>query len=166
MKKELTYDDRIVELNRYEDAYMLLTEALQHYPREMWMWKPAPEKWSIHEILIHITDSEVNSYIRCRRFIAENGSAVLGYDQDAWCTNLVYHNQPIYEMLDLFRLLRSASARLIRRQPVSIWKNKVVHSEIGEITMDEWLQIYADHIPVHIAQMNRNLEAWNMHTTK
>jgi hypothetical protein len=76
----MTTTERNDLINSYGRAYELLTEAIQKYPRDMWQWKPTPDKWSIHEIIIHITDSEANSYIRCRRFIAEPGSGVYGYE--------------------------------------------------------------------------------------
>jgi transposase len=47
-----------------------LADASMQFPKEMWTYKPGPDRWSIHEILVHIADSEVNSYVRCRRFIA------------------------------------------------------------------------------------------------
>jgi len=39
----------------------------------MWQYRPAPDRWTIHEIVVHIADSEANSYIRCRRCLAEKG---------------------------------------------------------------------------------------------
>ncbi len=72
----MTPTERNELIESYGKAYDLLTEALKKYPKEMWQWKPAADKWSIHEIIIHITDSEANAYVRCRRFIAEPGSGV------------------------------------------------------------------------------------------
>ena len=46
---------------------------MKQFPKEMWDFKSELNPWSIHNIIVHITDSEANSYIRCRRFIAEPG---------------------------------------------------------------------------------------------
>ena len=35
-----------------------------------------PDRWSIHEIILHLADSEATCYVRCRHFIAEPGSSV------------------------------------------------------------------------------------------
>ena len=40
--------------------------ALTQFPREMRQWKPAPDQWSIHEVIVHLADSEANGYARCR----------------------------------------------------------------------------------------------------
>jgi len=61
----------------------------------MWQYKPGPDRWSIHEIIVHLADSEANSYIRCRRFIAERGSRVMGYDENRWGNSLNYHGRSL-----------------------------------------------------------------------
>jgi hypothetical protein len=68
-------------IDSYGAAYEKLTAALPQFPREMWQYRAAPNGWTIHEIIVHIADSEANSYARCRRFIAEPGSTVMAYDE-------------------------------------------------------------------------------------
>lgn len=127
----------------------------------MWQWKPAPDKWSIHEILIHIADSEANSYVRCRRLAAEPGSSVYGYDENLWAKNLDYHNQNIEDALQLFKWLRKMSYDLIKDIDDTTWHTATIqHSESGTVTFEEWLQTYEEHVPVHIRQMKRNLQQW------
>lgn len=139
-----------------------MLEALEEFPKEMWQWKPAADKWSIHEIIVHIADSEANSFIRCRRMIAEPGAGVYGYDQDAWAQKLNYHAQRTEDALELFKWLRKMSYDLLKNVDDITWKTAwVEHSEVGKMTFEEWLKIYEEHIPVHILQMKRNLEAWN-----
>jgi len=147
-------------LLQYEQGYRLLMDALTGYPDTMWKYKPAPDQWSIHEIIIHITDSEVSSYIRCRCFIAEPGKTVMAYDQDQWAVKLDYHRQGTAEALVLFRLLRSNSALLIGNLPEHVWNHTINHPENGIMTMDDWLRMYADHVPVHIRQMERVYQSW------
>jgi len=153
--------ERNTLIESYGNAYNLLIEALKQFPKEMWQWKPTPEKWSIHEVIIHITDSEANSFVRCRRFIAETGSGVYGYDENKWAENLDYHSQNINDSLELFKLLRKASYDLIKMVNEEVWQTATVqHSENGVMTFEQWLKVYEEHIPVHIHQMQRNFEAW------
>ena len=157
----MTTTDRNALIQSYGQAYHTLTEAIKRYPREMWQWKPAPEKWSIHEVIIHITDSEANSFVRCRRLIAEPGSGVYGYDENKWAKALDYHHQSIDEALELFKYLRGNTYKLIKTIPDEIWTTATVqHSESGTMTFEQWLKIYEEHIPVHIRQMDRNYNAW------
>lgn len=157
----MTKQERDLLIESYGKAYDILVEALKEFPKEMWQWKPAPEKWSVHEIIVHIADSEANSYVRCRRFIAEPDSGVYGYDENKWAEKLNYHSQGIEDSLLLFKFLRKASHDLIKTVDDVTWKTATVnHSESGIMSFEQWLKVYEEHIPVHIRQMKRNLEAW------
>jgi uncharacterized damage-inducible protein DinB len=156
----MTPPDRNKHVESYGAAYQRLIDALERFPREMWQYRPAPDQWSIHEIIVHIADSEANSYIRCRRLLAEPGSTVLGYDQDDWARALDYHAQSVEEALELFKSLRRLSYLLIKAAPESAWSHTVEHSENGTVTMDDWLDTYERHIPEHIEQMQANYDHW------
>jgi len=156
----MTHAERLRKIESYGQAYAQLIAALPHFPREMWQYRSSPDRWTIHEIIVHIADSEANSYARCRRFIAEPGSTVMAYDEMAWAQRLNYHAQSPAAALELFRQLRSSSYELIKTLPKPIWANTIVHPENGVMTMDEWLDIYDRHIPDHIAQMHHVYVAW------
>ena len=158
----MTTQERTRLIESYGQAYHLLTEAIKQLPPEMWHFKPAPNRWSVHEIVVHIADSEANSYIRARRGIAEPGSPILGYDQDGWSAALQYAEQSLDEYLELFRWLRHTTYQLIRNLPEASWSNTYVHSENGPTTLEEWLIIYERHIPGHIHQMQQNYDAWQL----
>ena len=152
--------NRKERIESYSKAYDKLVEAIKEIPREMWHYKPAPNKWSIHEIIIHIADSEANSFCRAKKFIAEPGSTVMAYDQDAWAIKLDYSNQNTEDALELFKLLRRITYNVIKDLPDEIWNNHIMHPENGRMTMDDWLVVYDNHIPIHINQMKRNYAAW------
>lgn len=152
--------ERNLKIASYGGAYDRLVAALERFPRSMWQYRPASDRWTIHEIAVHIADSEANSYIRCRRFLAEPGSTVLGYDETAWAQELHYHEQSVEDALELFKWLRRQSYMLIQNLPDSAWSRTVYHSESGLMTMDEWLDVYERHIPDHITQMQANYDDW------
>jgi hypothetical protein len=156
----MTPEERSQKIESYGGAYQRLISALERFPREMWQFRPAPDRWTIHEIVIHIADSEANSYLRCRRFLAEPGSAVLGYDENRWARQLHYHDQSIDDALELFKWLRRKSHTLIQDLPEAVWSNTIHHSESGVMTMDDWLDTYERHVPEHIEQMQANYDDW------
>ena len=152
--------ERHERIESFGRAHALLVNALTQFPREMWQYRPSGTRWSIHEIIVHLTDSEANAYIRCRRVIAEPGCSVMAYDQDAWARSLLYHNQSTDEALDLFRLLHSMNYKLIRSLPELTWTNAVNHPEHGLMNLDRWLDLNERHVPSHIQQMKRNYASW------
>ncbi len=156
----MNHEERLALIERYGQAYQKLTDALTRFPRDMWHFKPAPSRWSIHEIIIHLADSEANSFIRARCFIAEPGKTVMAYDQDKWASDLRYDLQDTEGALELFKWLRESTYRIIRVIPESYWGRTVNHPENGVMTFDQWLKIYEDHVPLHISQMQKNYDIW------
>lgn len=144
----------------YATAYTRLMEALEGFPRAMWKEHVEHDPWSIHEIIVHIADSEVNSYIRCRQCIAQPGARVMAYDEESWARKLNYLEQDVDEALELFRLLRLRTARLIQNVPDAAWSNTIEHPENGTMTLEDWFDVYDRHVPEHLEQMQRIYDAW------
>ena len=158
----MTNQERQEQIESYGRAYDRLVAALRGFPRQMWAYRPEPDDWTIHEIVVHIADSEVNSYVRGRRLIAEPGSEVLGYDEAGWAKRLDYHAQDPQAALEPFRHLRHSTWLPIRDLPEAVWSHTVVHSESGRMTFDDWLHTYERHVPEHIAQMRAIYETWRL----
>ena len=148
-------------LHEYSLGYDQLKEALSKYPKEMWQYKPAPDQWSIHEIVIHVADSEAMGYGRMRMIVAENGEKITAYDQDKWANELRYHDTDVDMALELFGMLRKVNTKFLEETPEIFWStHAVMHPERGAFTLDDWLKLYAAHISGHIQQMQRTYEHW------
>lgn len=152
--------ERKERIESYASAGRLLREALTRYPRAMWTFKPGPDRWSIHEVLLHLADSEANGYVRCRRCVAEPGGSVMAYDEERWARGLGYHDQDADTAVELFILLRRMSAALLRSLPEEAWNRTIEHPERGAMTLEDWLEIYTDHVPAHLDQMEATFRAW------
>ncbi len=151
--------ERLIE--KYRTAFDEFVVALSVIPKEAWFFKPAPREWSVHQVIVHLTDSETNSYLRARRLVAEPGQPLMGYDQDVWADKLDYHNTSIEDALETTRLVRKLTYDLLKRLPDEVWVNTAVHPEYSEpYTFEKWLRIYADHPRVHAEQIRNNYEAW------
>ena len=159
--RQIVIDDRAANLTLYGAGFGLLEAALAETPQEMWKFRPAEGAWSVHEIIIHLADSELNSYARVRKALVEPGSTIFGYDQDMWATVLDYHRRNTTDALELLRLVRKMTHELLAGQLQEIWSHSYFHPEMKrQVTLDAWLGIYSGHIPSHIAQIRGNVEAW------
>lgn len=156
----MTPAERKEKIEAYGSGVAHLEDALKQFPREMWKWKPGPTRWSIHEILVHLADSETNSYLRARRFLADPGQPVMAYDQDLWAQKLNYHAQNPDDAVALLRLVRKTTYALIRDLPDDVWSRTALHPEHNNYTFDRWLEIYSRHIHGHVEQMKKNHTAW------
>ena len=156
----LSPEERTELIALYGRGVDMLRAALTEFPREMWQFKPDPASWSIHEILIHLGDSEANSFARFRAPIAEPGVTIFAYDQDVWANTLGYHNQNWEDVVELLHWIHKITYNLIVTLPDEVWARQVVHPESGVISLDDVLVTYANHIPDHIQQMRDNFEKW------
>ncbi|MNP51443.1 DinB superfamily protein [compost metagenome] len=77
-------------IKEYALGYTMLRDAIEGLTEEELHYKPAPDKWSIHQILIHVTDSEISSTSRLKKVLAEDEPTLISFDQDAWAKNLGY----------------------------------------------------------------------------
>lgn len=153
--------ERNEKIEMYGRGFDLLAETLNVIPREAWKFKPAPAEWSIHEVIIHLADSETNSALRARLLAVEPGRTVMAYDQDKWAQELNYLDQDADESLQLLKYVRLTTYKWLKTLPESAFSHTVQHPEYTEpYSFDLWFSIYSGHIPAHIEQIKTNFALW------
>ena len=157
----MNMEERNQKLELYGRGFALLKAALEEVPAEALNFKPEPKEWSVHEVIIHIADSESNAGLRARKLIVEPGSMLAAYDQDKWAVELKYSGQDLADALETTRLVRKSTYELLKWQPEEVFAHAAIHPERPEpFTLDRWLTIYSGHIPGHIEQIRNNIELW------
>ena len=91
----MTAAERRQRIDQYERGPLRLHDALHLVPDEAVKWRPAPGKWSVHEVVCHCADSEMNGAVRLRYVLAEKDPVIQGYDQEAWARIFDYHSRPL-----------------------------------------------------------------------
>jgi len=153
--------DRNEKIELYGRGYELLTAALKEVPQEAMKFKPAPTEWSVHEIVVHLADSESIAAQQARLMVAEPGATVMAYDPAAWADNLRYADQGFDESLELLKLIRSFTYHWFKSLPESAFALSAAYPGDAEpYLLDDLLRIYAGHIPSHIEQIQKNMELW------
>jgi hypothetical protein len=156
----MTSTERRKMLESFGRSPALLSAALREFPRKMWLYKPVGDRWSIHEIILHLADSEAGAYILCRHFIAQPGSAPVEFDPARWADSLGYFHQSTREALEIIRRLRRMTYQLLVTLPDPVWSHTIVQSTPGEIRLERWVELQEQHIPHHLAQMRENYNEW------
>jgi DinB superfamily len=113
--------------------------------------QPAPGKWSIAEIAIHLAETEIAFAFRIRMILGTNGTPIQAFDQNAWAVR--YPDMPIQPALDLFRVLRSANLALFRSLTPAEWDQFGMHAERGNETLRHISRLAAGHDLNHLAQV-------------
>src|ERR1051325_8776229 len=90
-----------------------LDRRLRDVTPEELIRRPAPEKWSIAEIVAHLADAELAMAWRLRNMLANPGVALTWWDEAAWAERLSYTQQDANLSAKVFRALRESNLRLL-----------------------------------------------------
>jgi hypothetical protein len=119
--------------------------------------RPAPDKWSITEIVAHLAEDEISSSWRYRQMLEHDGLKLPGFDQDLWARVGQYSAWNAQDALAMFRLLREANLRMFAQLTPEQWQRHGVHAERGRITIEQLCRHMAAHDINHIEQIRKIL---------
>jgi hypothetical protein len=119
--------------------------------------RPAPDKWSIAEIVAHISDTELVSGYRIRAVLGQPGTPIIGFDQDVWVTALHYDQRDLKKSYEQYRALREANLALLKSLGAEQWKHVGMHNERGPESVETIVRMMAGHDLNHFSQIERIL---------
>ncbi len=125
--------------------------------------RPKPDKWSIREIIAHLTETEMVLCCRARWIAFEDKPTLVPFDQEKWSKSWAREKEPPAETLERLRLLRRSQVRLFRSVPKADFKRTGHHLERGIITLKEQMETAAGHDLNHLAQIKRLAVGFKSH---
>jgi DinB superfamily len=134
-----------------------LAALVKNVPPSKLRKRPAPDKWSVTEILAHLGDAEIVTAWRIRSILGAPGTPVQAYDQDAWVAAGRYSERNPRQCLELFRALREANLLVLKSLKPEQWTHHGMHSERGQETIERILHMMAGHDLNHLRQIERIL---------
>ena len=140
-------------LRLQQATHKKLATLIKRLSKKQLTRRPAPEKWSIAEILAHLADAELVIGYRMRLILAANGTTIQAFDQDAWAQTFNYSRRDPKTSLETFRVLRENNLRLLSTVPRSSWENYGQHQERGKESIDHLVKMMAGHDVNHIVQI-------------
>ena len=130
----------------YSDKNILLLASLSE---EQWKITYAPGKWSIKQIVGHITDHERIMTYRALRFSRKDSTPLSGYDQDLMVENSRFNEQTGNDLLLDLKNVRAATLSLMKSFSTAqlqltgkAWK--------FELTVEDFLKATIGHEIHHI----------------
>ncbi len=122
---------------------------LRSISEEQSAYRYASGKWSIKQIIGHITDHERIMTYRALRFSRKDTTLLPGYDQNAFVENSRFDEQPFLQLLNDFQHVRNATISFIESLSQeqlelkgSAWK--------FELTVEDFLRATIGHELHHI----------------
>jgi hypothetical protein len=119
--------------------------------------RPAPDKWSVAEIVAHLADVEIVIGWRLRSILGDPGTPVQAYDQNAWVISGHYDKRDPVKSIELHRVVREANLSLLKSLSPDQWKHYGQHAERGQESIEHIVRMVAGHDVNHIRQIERIL---------
>jgi hypothetical protein len=160
------YSQRIMKMIEGKDPFKTqaatakrLDRLVQGAPATKLRKRPAPDKWSVAEILAHLADTEIVVGWRIRSILGAPGTPIQAFDQDAWAAAGNYAKRDPRKSIEQFRAVREANLALYKSLRPEQWKHYGMHAERGEETLERVLHMMAGHDLNHTLQIEQILAA-------
>ncbi len=108
--------------------------------------------WTIRQVVHHVADSHLNSYVRCKLALTECEPTVKPYDEAAWAV-LPDTGMPVEVSLALTSALHQRWVALFESMTESDYRKRFLHPERGAEDLDTTLALYAWHSLHHTAHI-------------
>jgi len=112
-----------------------------------------PGGWTLRQVVHHMPDSHLNSYVRFRLALTEDEPTIKPYDEARWAELADARTAPVELSLTLLDSLHKRWVLLLRSLSAADCAKKFRHPELGEVTLEKNLALYAWHGRHHVAHI-------------
>jgi uncharacterized damage-inducible protein DinB len=109
--------------------------------------------WTVRQVVHHVPDSHLNSYVRFKLALTEDEPTIKPYAEDRWAELADTKATPIEVSLTMLDSLHDRWMRLLRSLTAEDWKRTFRHPEMGPMTLEKTLALYAWHGRHHVAHV-------------
>ena len=118
-----------------------------------------PDGWNVKQVVHHLADSHMNSFIRFKLALTEERPAIRTYLEDKWAELHDANNEDISDSLGLLEGLHNRWTTLLRNLSPEDRKRSFVHPEYANERTIEWLLgLYDWHCRHHLAHIDQAIE--------
>ncbi len=121
-----------------------------------------PGGWTVRQVVHHVPDSHMNAYIRFKLALTEDEPTIKPYEQQLWADLADTKSTPIEVSLTLLDSLHDRWVQLLRSLTATDWKRTFRHPELGVVSLEKNLALYAWHGRHHLAHVTglRERSGW------
>jgi len=118
--------------------------------------------WTVRQVVHHVPDSHLNSYMRFKLALTEEEPTIKPYAEDRWAELADTRATPIDVSLTLLESLHDRWVRLLGSLKPEDWKRAFRHPELGLMSLEKNLALYAWHGRHHVAHITelRKARGW------
>lgn len=109
--------------------------------------------WTLRQVIHHLADSHLNSYVRTRLALTEETPTIKAYDEAQWAELEDARHAPVELSLALLESLHDRWVRLLRSLQPEDFARQFTHPERGAMSLDTNLALYSWHGQHHTAHI-------------
>ncbi|HET6178273.1 MAG TPA: bacillithiol transferase BstA [Candidatus Sulfotelmatobacter sp.] len=113
-----------------------------------------PGGWTVRQVVHHVPDSHMNSYVRFKLALTEDEPTIKPYAEDRWAELADTKTTPIEVSLTMLDSLHDRWVRLLRSLKAEEWRRTFRHPDLGAMTLEKALALYAWHGRHHVAHIS------------
>lgn len=149
----LSDDGRHRAIDAIEATPAKLREAVRGLSGEQLDTPYRPGGWTVRQVIHHLPDSHINSYVRFKLALTEDAPLVKPYDEKQWADLEDTKRTPVETSLVLLDALHARFVNLLRAMTREDFQRTFRHPELGIVTLERNVALYAWHGPHHVAQI-------------
>lgn len=134
-------------------APVLLRDAVANLTEEQLNTPYRPEGWTVRQVVHHLPDSHMNTYLNFRLALTANTPAARTADVNAWAQWEDCQRGDIEPSLQTFEGLQLRWANLMQTMSMADFRRTLEFTGRGERTLAAMLGIYAWHGKHHVAHI-------------
>ena len=112
-----------------------------------------PEGWTVRQVVHHVPDSHLNSYVRFKLALTEEHPTIRAYDENLWANTDDALTAPVEISLDLLEALHRRWVLFLRSFEDKDFSRTFHHPELGSVSVDKNVALYAWHGRHHVAHI-------------
>jgi len=122
-----------------------------------------PGGWTVRQVVHHLPDSHLNSYVRFRLALTEDEPTIKPYNERLWAQLSDARTAPPEISLTLLDTLHQRWVLLLRSLKPEDFARALKHPELGRVTLEKYLALYAWHGVHHVAHITglRQRSGWD-----
>jgi uncharacterized damage-inducible protein DinB len=149
-------------INTIEALPSLLRKEVENLSREQLDTQYRDGGWTIRQVVHHLPDSHINSYVRFKLALTEDNPKIKTYEEHLWAELQDSFKTPVEVSLNLLESLHKRWAILLNSLTDEQFEKTFQHPEWGNITLSKTLALYAWHSKHHLAHITelKNKLGW------
>lgn len=145
-------------IEEIEDLPSLVRQAVAGLRAEQLATRYRPGGWTLSQVVHHLLDSHLNSYIRFKWTLTEDEPAIKTYEEARWAELADYEIVSLESTLDFLELLHARWGALLRSLSPEQLARRFVHPEWGTVDLGWNIGNYAWHGRHHLAHITTTVE--------